>query len=485
MNREFLINIAFLLTLNILIKPFYIFGIDRTIQNTVGESEYGLYATLLDFTFLFYILNDLGIQNYNNRMIAQQPHLIDKYLPNLLSLKIVLSGLFLLMVGLGTWLMGYPENYYPIILFVSINHILVSLVAFLRTNISGLGMYRTDSFVSALDKLLVIIFCALLLWGHIAGQPFQIEWLIWAQSLAWLITAITILLILHKKVSTWRLRFNPTFWMAILKKSYPFAVVFLLMTIYTRIDKVMIERILADGVTEAGIYAAGYRLFDAANMLGYLFAGLLLPMFAGMLKRGENVQSLVHLSFQMIIAGAMTGAIAICFFREEIMFLLYDNATVYYADIMQYLILSFIAVAGIYIYSTLLTANASLKKTNGLFALSIILNSVLNYLLIQKMKAEGAAIATLITQFFVLFATIYLSKIELKIPIPWKILATISGFAAVFSGLCYFIYQWEMGIWQVKFVACILMGILLSFVFRLINVRVLIELLAKRGENAV
>lgn len=485
MNREFLVNISFLLCINLLIKPFFIFGIDRTIQNTVGESEYGLYATLFDFTFLFYILNDLGTQHFNSRTISQHNYLIDKYLPNLLSLKIVLSTLFFIAVGIGTWVMGYPEHYYILIFFISINHVLISLVSFLRTNVSGLQMYRTDSLISALDKLLLIGLCSLLLWGNVTDTPFQIEWLIWAQTIAWTVTAIIIFIVLKGKVKRWKLSFNPTFWLAILKQSYPFAIVFLLMTIYTRIDKVMIERMLFEGTTESGIYAAGYRLLDASNMIGYLFAGLLLPMFSRMLKQKENLQSLVDLSFQMIMAGAMTVAISICFFREEIMFLLYDHATTYYADIMQYLILSFIAVAGVYIYSTLLTANASLKKMNWLFVLSIILNVSLNYFLIQKMNAEGAAIATLVTQFFVLFGTMYFAKKEVGVDISLKIMGKVLGFAVIFSGICLQIYQWPASDWLVKFGGCILIGILLSFLFKLINPKLFLNMLAKRGEKPV
>ncbi|MFT4759749.1 MAG: O-antigen/teichoic acid export membrane protein [Paraglaciecola sp.] len=485
MNREFLINISFLLTINLLIKPFFLFGIDRTIQNTVGESEYGLYATLFDFTFLFYILNDIGTQYFNSRTISQHNYLIDKYLPNLLSLKIVLSIVFFIAIGIGTWLMGYPENYYPIIAFVGINHVLISLVAFLRTNVSGLGMYRTDSLISALDKLLLIGLCSVLLWGNISSEPFQIEWLIWAQTIAWIITIMVLFIILNKKVKSWRLRFNPVFWKAILKQSYPFAIVFLLMTIYTRVDKVMIERMLINGQAEAGIYTAGYRLLDASNMIGYLFAGLLLPMFSKMLKQKENLQSLVDLSFQMIMAGAMTVAISICFFREEIMFLLYDNATVYYADIMRYLILSFIAVAGVYIYSTLLTANASLKKMNWLFMMSIVINVGLNYILIQKMKAEGAAIATLVTQFFVLFGTMYFAKKEVGVNVSLKMLIKIVSFAAVFGVICFQIYEWQTTDWLFKFGGCILIGIVLSFVFKLINPKLFLDMIAKRGENPI
>ena len=41
MNREFILNILLLVFINLLIKPFFIFGIDLTVQNRVGE-DYGL-----------------------------------------------------------------------------------------------------------------------------------------------------------------------------------------------------------------------------------------------------------------------------------------------------------------------------------------------------------------------------------------------------------------------------------------------------------
>jgi hypothetical protein len=66
MQKKFLTNLAFLLLLNFLIKPFYIFGIDRTVQNVVGATDYGLYYGLVNFTFLFNIIMDLGISKLNS-----------------------------------------------------------------------------------------------------------------------------------------------------------------------------------------------------------------------------------------------------------------------------------------------------------------------------------------------------------------------------------------------------------------------------------
>lgn len=488
MNREFLINIILLVSINLLIKPFYIFGIDRTVQNTVAEGEYGLYFTLFGFTFLFQIINDFGLQQYNNRNIAQHPFLLKKYFPTLLIIKLLLNFIFLIFIFSTAWVLGYELSIFPLIFYIGINQILISLVLFLRSNITGLGMYRTDSLLSGLEKTFLIIICSTLLWGNLFEQSFQIEWFIWAQTASWSLTGLVAFAIIwrywkkpeldskSKRNKKQKSYFKPVLFVAILKKSYPFALVILLMTIYTRIDSVMIERMLPDGRTEADVYAAAYRLLDAVNVVGVLFAGLLLPMFANLLKKRISVQPLVDLSIKLIWSGAIPLAIATYFFREEIMFWLYTKATPYYGEVLGYLILTFIAVSGIYIYSTLLTANASLKKMNWLFVVSIGLNVILNYVLISKFKAAGAAMATLATQFFVLFGKMILCKIEVQLRFEPKLIFQVLGFVTGVVLISYQIYHFPYPYWLVKFCVNISLGFALAFLLGLINVKEVFEL---------
>ena len=56
MQRKFLTNLGLMLFLNLLIKPVWIFAIDRNVQNVVGAMDYGFYFDLLNFSFLFNIL---------------------------------------------------------------------------------------------------------------------------------------------------------------------------------------------------------------------------------------------------------------------------------------------------------------------------------------------------------------------------------------------------------------------------------------------
>lgn len=90
MQKKFLSNLFLLVVLNLLIKPFFILGIDAEVQNRVGEIEYGNYFALLNFSFLLNILLDLGITNYNTRNIAQHPQLIEKHFSKIFWLRMVL-----------------------------------------------------------------------------------------------------------------------------------------------------------------------------------------------------------------------------------------------------------------------------------------------------------------------------------------------------------------------------------------------------------
>jgi len=471
MKREFLINIIFLLAVNLLIKPFYLFGIDRGVQNTVPGEDYGLYFALFNFTFLFQIITDFGIQNFNNRNLSQHRQLLDKYLPNMLMLKAILAIAYLLLVMSTAWVMGYERIYFHLLLVIAINQVLTSLVLYLRTNISGLGLYRLDSLISVTDRLLLILIVGILLWAPAFHGQFQIEWFVYAQTLALGTTALIAFSIVARKLVRWRWRFQPAFLLMLLKKSWPYALAVFLMATYNRIDGVMIERMLADGQAEANIYAAAYRLFEASNMIGFLFAGLLLPIFSRMLKEKEPLDDLVQFSFQMIIAGALILATSTGFFRTAIMEALYVSGSAYSGQVLLYLMASFVAVSGTYILGTLLVANDNLKQLNYVFVGGLVLNILLNLTLIPLLKAKGAAIATCCTQFTVFIAEIFLCYRLLKVVIPLPVVFRLLFFFAFNLIVGYSLKMYLPFSWFWQFLALVVISGLLALAMRLVDFR--------------
>ena len=179
------------------------------------------------------------------------------------------------------------------------------------------------------------------------------------------------------------------------------------------------------------------------KFLMVLFAGLLLPMFARMLKLKERLEALIESSLQIIWTGAISLCIACYCFQEEIMLLLYDAATPYWGEVLGYLMISFIAVSGTYIFGTLLTANNSMKRMNLIFLASILLNVLLNAFLIPSYKASGAAIATAGTQLFAMIAQIYLAirllDLRLSLRIPFRIVVFTLSLILLTVGIQHYI----------------------------------------------
>ena len=399
MKKKFTWNLILILILNLLIKPFYILGIDAEIINRVGASVYGNYFALINFSFLLNIILDLGITNFNVKNIAQHHQLLDKHFSGIITLRLLLVIVYLFATFLIAILIGYDQDQFKILLILAFNQSLVAFILYLRSNLAGLHLFIEDSLVSVLDRILLIIICSSLLWGGFHDLSFQIEWFVYAQTISYLITLCICFALVLKKTSKFTFKWNTVFAMVIIKKSLPYALLILLMTIYYRIDSIMLERMIDDNSIQAGIYAQAYRFFEASNMFAYLFAALLLPIFSRMLKLGQSVNDLVYFSFKTLMGFGLMLTVFCVFYSYEIMDFRYHENILESSYIFIVLMICFLCVSSTYIYGTLLTANGDLFYLNIVAGLGVVLNIILNIILIPNYQALGSALASLITQF--------------------------------------------------------------------------------------
>ena len=471
MKREFLINISFLILINVLIKPFYILFIETKVQDTLGPNVYGLYFGIFNIAFILQILADLGIQNYNSRTIARQPGLLQEYFPKILSTKLLLSLLYMIAGVIAAAIFGYLAGSFQIFLMISVNLVILSLILYLRTNIAAIGYYRLDSLISTLDKIFLIIVLAILLFHPACSASFNLFSFIYAQTFAFLLVFIIVLLINFKLSGIYKLKFDFDFTKSLLKKSLPFSLVIVLMSLYMRMDGFMLERILDDNAYQAGIYAAAFRVYEAVNMIGYLFAVLLLPMFASLLKNKPELVNLIKSSHNLILSISVTILVAGWLFRNEIMLWLYPlNADLYYSEILGLLLLSFFAISISYIYGTFLTASNLLKSLNRLLFAGVVINFTLNMILIPDQGAQGAAYATIATQFFVLAGQYLLSLQYLKIKPNNGLLVKRIAFSGTVV-LVGWLYTQHLHFenWLIAFVLLVFVFVLTALLFKMIN----------------
>ncbi len=471
MKRKFFTNLGFLLFLNLLVKPFWILGIDRTVQNITAPGEYGFYFTVLNFTFLFNILLDFGITSFNNRNIAQNQHLLNKHFSGIALLRLVLAAVYFVVIFVAAAIIGYDSKHLYFLVFLGINQFLISFILYLRSNISGLFLFWIDSSISVLDKVLMILICSVLIWGNVTDGPFQIIWFVYAQTLAYLLTALVALLIVMKKAAFKRLQWNTSFFLSIIRQSFPFALLVLLMSFYNRIDSVMLERLLpkGTGTTQVDIYAKAFRLLDAVTMIAYLFSVILIPVFARLIKDKSPVEGIVKLSFTIIFTISMIIAVGSSFFSRQIMELLYIDQVHEAHNVFVFLIIGFIPISVTYIFGTLLTANGSLKALNLMALTGMAVNISLNFILIPHLMAVGSAYASLATQFVTAIIQVAIAQSIFRFTINWKYIFTLLYFAVGVVVLNWFAVNVILD-WRMALAVAGMASVLWAFVLRLVSI---------------
>lgn len=474
MKRKFVTNLVLIILLNLLIKPLWIFGIDRNVQIITGKEDFGMYSAILSLSFLLNILLDLGITNYNNRNISQNHQLLRKYFANIVFLKFILAGLFAIGAFTVAWILGYNSQRMHILSFLVLNQFLISFTLYLRSNIAGMQMHTVNSLVSVLDRTLMIIFCAILIWGGITEKSFQIEWFVYAQTAAYIISMLICFAIVLWKSKFPKFKFDRLFFMVVLRKSFPFALLVLLMTVYTRIDMVIIDQLQGKG--QAGIYNHGYRLFDAAYQFALLFAVLLFPMFSKMIAEKASIRELTRLSSLLLFIPSIILALASMFYQQEIMELMNYEEVKDSAAIYSLLMFAFLGMAGTIIFGTLLTANGDLRALNITSAIAVVINITLNIIFIPKYMAYGAAISAVCTQGFVGLSQFFIASRKFNFGVDYRLIFKIMVFLSGVFGLGLGSLQID-AIWWIRFLGMISASMILAMALNLIELKSLLKLI--------
>lgn len=476
-QRQFLGSLALLLLLNLLIKPLYLLGIDAEIQQRTGPGEYGLFFALMNFAFLFNIIADFGISNRNTRDSSIDSRSSLEEARYTAGLRMLLGVVYLFITLMAGYIAGYSGKALNLLLLLAFNQILASLILYYRSFLSGMHHFAGDSIISVLDRSIMIVMAGFILLR--SDRTFEVEWLAWIQTAAYGITAGTAFIMLRKKGLSTGIKFSVSRSADIIRRSYPYALLVFMMMVYNRTDGVMLERMLQDGGTEAGIYARSYRIFEALNMVAYLFAVLLLPMFSRALNEGIPVKALGSRAIELLVFGSVSVAAIAWYYPETVLSWRYEDFGPQSAAVFRWLMLGFIAVSLSYVTSTLLTAGKRLRWLNTASAGCIMLNIVLNILLIPENGAEGSALATAITQWVATGLQIVFILVWFRRGPGMPLIMRLGGFSLIALILTHIstIMEGENGY---KILALAGMLVLAGFLTRVLNIRAFRELASER-----
>lgn len=492
MHRIFFSNLLFSLILNLLVKPIAIFGIDAQVQNAVSLDAYGLYFSLLSLSLILNILMDLGINNYVIKTVAKNEVEAKSQISSILVLRLVLFLFYLGFLFGIAFMLGYDSTALKLLFLLGINQLFIVLIAYFRGFFSGLQHYKLDSFFSVFDRIILILTAGSVLL-FFTGWKMTIPLYIALQTFGYFLTCVLAFIFFKRLVGKIQWQMDLNHFKSVLQKSLPFALLIILMSIYTRIDGILLHQFAHNGNLEAGIYAKGFRLLDALYMFGMIFAGLLFPMFSNTLHDSiQKVRELVLISANFLMSGVIVVVMLLILHSGNILQLIYTSSEEAELPFI-WLMLSFIGISMNFVFGTLLTANGKLIELNIISAIGVIINISVNLFLIPKYGATGAGFTAFITQMIMAITQFILCAKKFNLAIGFMQMGKWLLFTLCFVGILFGFNLVFMNLEDKNILsdspklfvlilsAEMLLGLILMFVFKFIEPKPLKNLFLTRS----
>jgi O-antigen/teichoic acid export membrane protein len=454
-------SLLLLVLLNAVIKPLWIFAIDRQVQNVVGIELYGTYFSLFNLSVVFSFLADWGFTSFFNRQLAARDKDVLDQPGNFLLLKLIFSVLYAGVVCLAAWFSGVER--WDILIYVILIQVFASLFVFLRAIITAHQWFQADAWLSIMDKTLMIVFCGTLLYYPAIAGSITIERFLLLQVACLAVAAIAAFAYLVKKSVPFFIHKKWFPGKQVFRQVLPFGIIVLVMAVHAKIDAFLLERINTNGAYEAGIYATAYRLLDAANMLGYLVSAFTLPYIARRWSEQAEIGTVV-LRFRHFSMMFSAGLIAIAVFLATwIQQLLYHHGDAYASEVLQWCIPSVVGYALVQVYGTALTATGRIVDFCYINLVAVGINLALNFLLIPAWGAKGCCIAALCSQLFAGIATMLYANQKLHTGLHFRSLLIYIFTGALLSAFFYTCRDWPIAKWLLIIVAMMItMGIMIA-----------------------
>lgn len=447
-------GLSWLVVLNLLVKPVWIFFIDREVQNQIGHEAYGHYFSLFSLCYVLLFIADAGLTNMMNQRLAKTMQVNTL---QCLRLKLLLSLVYLVVVFFIATITGIRE--WSLLIYITGIQLLTSLFIFLRGLITANQYFSADAWLSIIDKTLVIVFCAGFIYSPAVFGDISLVLFLQIQLLSSCAAVIFALwFILRKQLFICQENDKP---LTLFRAMTPFAIIILLMSVHYRLDGFLLERLHTNGDYEAGLYASAFRLLDAGNMVGYLAAGFLVPFAA---RNQTNKTLLENLVSSITYFLLLFGIAAACFsmlFPGWIQQLLYHSNSGYHSKIIQLCIAVLPAYMMIHIYGSLLTATSHLRVFIIILAVCVFINIGLNLWLIPGNGAAGSAISALISQYLCAIAcystVAKILHLSFRTRSNWMLIST----AFLLSLFLYFGKLFQVNVWLILVIAALMLLLIL------------------------
>lgn len=358
----------------------------------LGPEEFGLLNYAMSFVALFLSFSGLGLDSIVVKELVKEKDQKQLILGTSFGLKLIgaLGVLFFILIAI--FLSNNSAELNSILLIIAVAAVFQSFNVidfYFQSTVESKYVVFANIFslsLSAIFKLYLIYINASLFFFALA---FTLDSFIVAIGLVYYYFSN------GHRLRQWK--FNKSIAMSLLKQSWPLVLAGVVVTVYMKIDQIMIKEML--GAEANGNYAAAVRISETWYFIPMVICSSLFPAIINAKNRmdGSYSNRLQNLYNFMVIL-ALSVAVPITFLSEPIILFLFGDQYAQAIDVLTIHIWSGLFVS-LGLASSLWLINENLQKISFYrTTLGAIVNIVLNFLLIPKYGIRGAALTTLFSQ---------------------------------------------------------------------------------------
>ncbi len=370
----------------------------------LGPEQFGLLSYAISFYGLFTAISVLGLENISIRELVKYPEKRDNILGSVFLLRLVGGIVTLILIALTLFISGESTDISILILIISTSVIFQSFSvidyyfrAEVKAKYSVYVMTASVLFTSSLKILLIILEAPLIYFAIV----FSVEFLIAAAGF--------LLAYKHNKLKMIKWKFHKKTAVNLLKDSWPLILSGLVVSVYMKIDQVMIRTMLDS--KELGYYAAAVRLSEAWYFIPVALTNAIFPAVINAKKASNEFYiNRIQKLYDILAWMAISIAVPVSIFSKDIINIIFGAEFQSAAPVLTIYIWAGVAVfLGVASSQYLITENYTKLSFSRNFV-GMIFNVALNFILIPKYGIVGAAVATLISYSLAVFSIILFPK---------------------------------------------------------------------------
>lgn len=384
-------NTAFMMGGQILIKVFaFIFSV--YVVRTLGAEHFGQYAAALAYVSIFAMLTDLGTSALSVREMARQKENSTWMVPDIMSLRIVLSFVAIVIVTASAWGLGRTPIEVLGIFIASCSLLLYAFQGPLDSVMIAQERLDFSSVFRLIDKLIFMILGTVLL---LLGMGY-------IGLLLATLAGILVMGVASGYVTRYVLKLsftlpNPRNWWSLLVASFPFGVSGAANEFSRRFDTVFMSFVLL--AEHVGWYNVPLNMILTMMLMAQSLAMAMYPTMVKEYDSGRgSIQGTVQRAIRYLLIFSFPIAVGGMLVADILIPVLYGQEFIPSVDVMRILVW---VLPCMFLAEILGRTSSTLhleRKTAWINIVTAILSVVLTIILVPRFDIVGAAVAMLITR---------------------------------------------------------------------------------------